>query len=89
MLPQTHKTSNTGRSVVSSIGYHSTNIYISTNHYIPISDSYMKQLHVQLKKLLNNKSCAIGDSLRLNGCFSRFLNCLNGTKSRNAPHIFM
>ena len=21
------------------------------------------------------------------GCFSRFLNCTNGTKSRNAPHI--
>ena len=24
----------------------------------------------------------------LHGCFSRFLNCTNGTKSRNAPHIF-
>ena len=23
----------------------------------------------------------------LRGCFSRFLNCTNGTKSRNAPHI--
>ena len=23
----------------------------------------------------------------LHGCFSRFLNCINGTKSRNAPHI--
>ena len=23
----------------------------------------------------------------LHGCFSRFLNCTNGTKSRNAPHI--
>ena len=23
----------------------------------------------------------------LHGCFSRFLNCANGTKSRNAPHI--
>ena len=21
------------------------------------------------------------------GCFSRFLNCINGTKLRNAPHI--
>ena len=21
------------------------------------------------------------------GCFSRFLNCTNGTESRNAPHI--
>ena len=21
------------------------------------------------------------------GCFSRFLHCTNGTKSRNAPHI--
>ena len=21
------------------------------------------------------------------GCFSRFLNCTNGTKSRNAPHL--
>ena len=25
----------------------------------------------------------------LHGCFSRFLNCTNGTKSRNAPHIFL
>ena len=23
----------------------------------------------------------------LHGCFSRFLNCTNGTKSRNAPHF--
>ena len=23
----------------------------------------------------------------LHGCFSRFLNCTNATKSRNAPHI--
>ena len=23
----------------------------------------------------------------LHGCFSRFLNCTNGTKSRNAPHV--
>ena len=23
----------------------------------------------------------------LHGCFSRFLNCVHGTKSRNAPHI--
>ena len=23
----------------------------------------------------------------LHGCFSRFLNCTNGTNSRNAPHI--
>ena len=23
----------------------------------------------------------------LHGCFSRFLNCTNGTKSRNTPHI--
>ena len=23
----------------------------------------------------------------LHGCFSRFLNCTNGTKSRNAPHM--
>ena len=26
-------------------------------------------------------------SALLHGCFSRFLNCTNGTKSRNAPHI--
>ena len=25
----------------------------------------------------------------LHRCFSRFLNCTNGTKSRNAPHIFI
>ena len=25
----------------------------------------------------------------LHGCFSRFLNCTKGTKSRNAPHIMM
>ena len=25
----------------------------------------------------------------LHGCFSRFLNCKNGTKSRNAPHILV
>ena len=24
----------------------------------------------------------------LHGCFSRFLNCTNGTKSRNAPQIY-
>ena len=24
----------------------------------------------------------------LNGCFSRFLNCANGTKSRNASHMY-
>ena len=24
----------------------------------------------------------------LHGCFSRFLNCTNGTKSRNASHVF-
>ena len=23
----------------------------------------------------------------LHGCFSRFLNCTNGIKSRNAPHL--
>ena len=23
----------------------------------------------------------------LHGCFSRFLNCTNGTKSRNTPHM--
>ena len=23
----------------------------------------------------------------LHGCFSHFLNCTNGTKSRNAPHL--
>ena len=23
----------------------------------------------------------------LHGCFSRFLNCTNSTKSRNAPHM--
>ena len=26
-------------------------------------------------------------STLLRGCFSRFLNCRNGTKSRKAPHI--
>ena len=25
----------------------------------------------------------------LHGCFSRFLNCTNGTKSPNASHIFL
>ena len=25
----------------------------------------------------------------LHGCFSRFLNCTNGTKSRNAPHMLI
>ena len=25
----------------------------------------------------------------LHGCFSRFLNCANGTKSRNASHLFL
>ena len=25
----------------------------------------------------------------LYGCFSRFLNCTNGTKSRNAPHMII
>ena len=25
----------------------------------------------------------------LHGCFSRFLNCTNGTKSRNAPHMYL
>ena len=24
----------------------------------------------------------------LHGCFSRFLNCMNGTKSRKAPHFY-
>ena len=27
-------------------------------------------------------------AMLLHGCFSRFLNCTNGTKSRNAPHMF-
>ena len=25
----------------------------------------------------------------LHGCFSRFLNCTNATKSRNAPHLLL
>ena len=37
-----------------------------------------------------NFSKVAGFSLKLtflHGCFSRILNCTNGTKSRNAPHI--
>ena len=40
-----------------------------------------------LHNLKNVKSTHGGVLALLHGCFPRFLNCTNGTKSRNAPQI--
>ena len=34
-----------------------------------------------------SSACNFTKVTLLHGCFSRFLNCTNGTKSRKAPHI--
>ena len=36
---------------------------------------------------LQTEACNFTKRTVLHGCFSRFLNCVHGTKSRNAPHI--
>ena len=55
--------------------------------YLDIYDALLDLVpFVQFKKREKNTH---GTKLTLlHGCFSRFLNCTNGTKSRNAPHIY-
>ena len=60
MLPQIHKTSNTGRSVVSSIGYHSTNISRLVDYHLqPILKnipSYVQNSYDFLNKIDSAKN---------------------------------
>ena len=42
---------------------------------------------VNFSKVLGLKPATLLKLTLFYGCFSRFLNCTNGTKSRNAPHI--
>ena len=55
-------------------------------------------LFVQFRKLekhpwrsvtFSEVACLLLKVILLHGCFSRFLNCVNGAKSRNASHIIM
>ena len=40
-----------------------------------------------ISKMCRLKPATLLKLTLLHGCFSRFLNCTNGTKSRNAPHM--
>ena len=42
---------------------------------------------VSFSKVAGFKPATLLKLTLLHGCFSRLLNCTNGTKSRNAPHI--
>ena len=42
---------------------------------------------VNFSKVAGLKPATLLKLTLLHGCFSRFLNSANGTKSRNAPHI--
>ena len=42
---------------------------------------------VTFSKVAGSKSATLRKVTLLHGCFSRFLNCMNGTKSRKAPHV--
>ena len=58
---------------------------LAVSHFCKITPSYI------LDMVLNVVRCAKPATLLkltlLHGCFSRFLNCTNATKSRNAPQI--
>ena len=43
--------------------------------------------NVNYSKVAGLKPATLLKLTLLHGCFSRFLNCTNGTKSRNAPHL--
>ena len=43
--------------------------------------------NVNFSKVAGFQSATLLKLTFFHGCFSRFLNCANGTKSRNAPHI--
>ena len=71
------------------------------NHLSDTYDSQIsttKQMSLEIpfycSQLVNRKICTLRAYLvryaltHLHGCFSRLLNCTNGTQSRNAPHIF-
>ena len=44
---------------------------------------------VNISKVAGFKPATLLKLTLLHGCFSHFLNCTNGTKSRNAPHIII
>ena len=49
----------------------------------------MKNTHggVLILVKLQAKACKFAKLTLLYGCFTGFLNCTNGTKSRNVPHM--
>ena len=44
--------------------------------------------HLKNVKNTQLQSATLRKLTLLHGCFSRFLNCTNGTKSRNVPHLY-
>ena len=58
----------------------------------PMCDALHDLVPFDLYNFKNVKNTHGGVSLKLtllHGCFSRFWNCTNGTKSRNAPHVLI
>ena len=58
------------------------NIFVEEDN--PLKVAAIGQLIMQVGRL---KPATLLKLSFLHGCFSRFLNCTNGTKSGNAPHI--